>query len=224
MAHPQAEQPGTFMRQVPLLALLNDADIRALASKSNAHTFAAGECIFREGEPGDALHVIVKGAVRIYRLTDTGREATFGLLGRGDCLGEQALLDSLPRSASAVASGETRTFAVSREDFIDWIRERPTAALALLEAMSIRLRSSNDKVTDLMFFDLGHRLAKTLVSLSDESIPYPRVHAIQAELGQLLGVSRESVNKQLQVFVRAGLVSIQRGTILVLDPENLRKF
>ena len=223
MATPLAEDPGTIMRQVPLLALLSEPDIKALASQGRGRSYAPGDAIFNEGEPGDALHVIVRGAVRIHRLANTGTDVTIALLGPGECVGEQALLDSHPRSASAVAAQETRTFAVSREVFIDWIRERPTAALALLETMSMRLRRSNDKVTDLMFLDLGHRLAKTLLSMADESIPHRRVRATQAQVGQLLGVSRESVNKQLQVFEKGGLISIGRGSVTILDAERLRK-
>ena len=105
---------------------------------------------------------------------------------------------------------------------MEWLKERPGAALALLETLSIRLRKSNEKVADLMFLDLAHRLSKTLLSLSDGNRP-GRVVVTQAALGQLLGVSRESINKQIQTFTRDGLLSKSRGSILILDPDGLRR-
>jgi CRP-like cAMP-binding protein len=221
MAGPLSEDPGTLMRQVPLLALLADDDIRALAFRGRNKSYLAGDAIFSEGEAGDEMHVVVRGSVRVHRLADTGSDVTLAILGPGECVGEQALLDNLPRSANARALQETRTFTVSRDVFMQWVTERPGAALALLETLSIRLRRSNEKVADLMFLDLGHRLSKTLLSMAGESTP-GRVFVTQAALGQLLGVSRESVNKQLQLFVRDGLVSLSRGSVVILDRAGLR--
>lgn len=222
MASPLSEDPGAIMRQAPLLALLNDEDIRALASRGRGRSYLPGDAIFAEGELGDEMHVVVRGSVRIHRLADTGSDVTLAVLGPGECVGEQALLDNLPRSANARAIQETRTFTVSRDVFMEWLRERPGAALALLETLSLRLRKSNEKVADLMFLDLAQRLSKTLLSLSDGNQP-GHVVTTQAALGQLLGVSRESINKQLQAFTRDGLLSKSRGLILIMDPDRLRR-
>ena len=223
MTNHLTEDPRTLLRQVPLLALLPEDDIRALASHGRNRSYLAGEAIFSEGDPADAVHVVVEGSVRIHRDADDGSDVTISVLGPGECIGEQALLDSFPRSASAGAVLDTRTFTVSRVAFISWVTERPKAALALLETMSMRLRQSNDKVADLMFLDLRRRLSKTLISMA-EAGAQPGLRVTQAALGQQLGVSRESVNKHLQVFARQGWVALGRGSVTILDMNRLRRF
>ncbi len=222
MPTPVQEDLGKLIKSVPLLALLKDDDIRALAARGRNRSFSAGEIIFREGDEGDALHVVVRGSVRISRMAGSGDEATVAIMGPGECFGEQAFLDRLPRSATATSIREARTFSVSRTAFHEWLREHPEASLALLETLSLRLRRTSENVADLMFMDLGHRLAKNLLSLAPDSPKGARLSITQAELGAMLGVSRESVNKQLNVFARQGLIKLGRGNVTILDAEGLR--
>ena len=218
----------TYIRDLPLLARLRDDDVTALASRGRVRRFNANSTIFHEGDAGDALYVVVDGRVRISRISGAGTEATLALVGKGDCFGEFALFDNKPRSASATAQQATRTFVVSREDFRDWIRSRPDAALALLETLSLRLRRTDEVVTDLVFLDLPHRLAKHLVTLAtglgDGALRRPRLQVTQGELASMLGVSRESVNKQLNQFAREGWITITRGAVTIDDMQALRTF
>lgn len=216
-----------YIRDVPLLARLLDEDVSLLAARGRARRFNAGTVIFHEGDPGDALYVVVDGRVRISRLSGSGSEATLAVVNKGDCFGEFALFDSRPRSATATTMQATRVFVVGREDFREWIRHRPEASLALLETLSLRLRRTDEVVTDLMFLDLPHRLAKQLLTLSNSlSDPAPgrrqRIQVTQGELASMLGVSRESVNKQLNQFARDGWITISRGAVTLDDPNALR--
>lgn len=216
-----------YIRDVPLLARLPDDDVSLLASRGRVRRYNAGNTIFHEGDPGDALYVVVDGRVRITRLSGSGSEATLAIVGKGDCFGEFALLDSRPRSATATAQVPTRTFVVSREDFRDWVRQRPEASLALLETLSLRLRRTDEAITDLMFLDLPHRLAKHLLGLAASLGETPpgrrtRIQVTQGELASMLGVSRESVNKQLNQFSRDGWITISRGAVTIDDAEALR--
>ena len=148
---------------------------------------------------------------------------------RGDCVGELALFDGgNPRSATATASEPTRTFIVTRAEFADWLKSRPAAALALLETLSGRLRRTDEALADLCFLDLPQRLAKQLVRLAVQNPGAAgapaKVHVTQAEIAGLLSVSRESVNKQLNQFVRDGWISLGRGWVRVDDVAALRRF
>ncbi|MBA4181667.1 MAG: Crp/Fnr family transcriptional regulator [Anaerolinea sp.] len=223
MSTPPAPQDA-YIRDLPLLARLPEADLQALASSGRVRRFPAGTAIFHEGDPGDSLHVVVEGQVRITVLSGSGSEATVAMVDTGDCFGELALLDGKPRSATATAVTATRTFVVTRNDFVAWLKDRPGAALALLETLSLRLRRTDEALADLTFLDLPHRLAKQLLRLSavDVKGQRPAIKVTQAELASMLGVSRESVNKQLNAFARGGLVQISRGTVKVKDPEALR--
>lgn len=216
----------SYIRDLPLLARLPEADLQALASRGRVRRFPAGSAIFHEGDPGDALHVVVEGQVGITVLSGGGNEATVATVDTGDCFGEFALLDGRPRSATATATRATRTFVVTRADFVDWLSARPAAALALLETLSLRLRRTDEALADMTFLDLEHRLAKQILRLSmaqDGKQTHVPIRVTQGELASMLGVSRESVNKQLNAFAREGWIKLARGAISVLDAEALRR-
>ena len=221
-----------IIRDVPLLARLAAADLRDIASKGRLHSYRSGTTLFREGDPGDALYVVVEGNVRIVVLSAEGTEATVAMLGPGEFVGDLALLDGRPRSASAIASEPTKTLIVTRDDFADWLSRRPKAAFALLETLSLRVRRTDEALTDLAFLDLPHRLAKRLWDIGVVRSPQGsgrtraniRLRITQAELASMLGVSRESVNKQLNAFAREGWLKLGRGSITLVDPEALRTF
>ena len=111
-------QNDVYIEDLPLLARLPDDDLKALAARGRVRRFNAGSTIFHEGDPGDAIYVVVDGRIRMSRLSGSGTEATLALIGPGDCTGELALFDGRPRSATATAMQATRTFIVSREDFL----------------------------------------------------------------------------------------------------------
>lgn len=211
--------------ELPLLARLPSEDVRALASTARLRSYPAGSTIFREGERGDSLHVVVEGHVRIVVGSPGGDEATVAVVGPGDCVGELALLDGRPRSASAITAEPTRTFTVTRESFVTWLSERPAAALALLETISLRLRRADEALADMVFLDLPHRLAKQLLRLGGSpAATNGRITITQGQLASMLGVSRESVNKQLNSFARDGWITLGRGTVIVRDEAALRSY
>lgn len=223
-----ATQPDhqRLIREVPLLARLPDADLAALAARGKERRYQPGAVIFHEGEPGDSLHVVMEGRVRISVLSPEGSEATLSFIERGDCFGDLAIFDGGPRTATAKATQPTRTFVVTRNDFMAWITERPAAAIALLETLSRRLRRTDEALADLCFLDLPHRLAKQLLvmSLNAGSAQHPRLKITQSELASLLSVSRESINKQLNLFQREGWIALSRGALTVHDIDALRTF
>jgi len=185
--------------------------------------------IFREGEPGDAMYVVVEGHVKIMLSSGGGEETTVAVLGPGQCFGDQSLLDGGPRSASAVTADPTKTLMVTREIVADWLAERPAAALAIMETLSLRLRRMNEQLVDRNSRTLTQRLAKQILSLSamydaDEigAASPGRVKVTQAELASMLGVSRETVNKQVNLLQRSGLISLGRGSITIKDAAALQ--
>jgi CRP-like cAMP-binding protein len=209
------------MRDVPLLARLADDDLAALAARGKERNFPPNTVLFREGDPGESFHVVMTGRLRGSVMSAEGTEVTIALFERGDCCGEIALLDGGPRTVTTTAVQATRTFAVTRDDFLEWVRERPAAAIALLETLAGRLRRTDQALADLSFLDLEHRLAKQLLVLSAGGAS-PRIEVTQAGLASMLSVSRESVNKQLNDFQRQGWITLGRGTVTVKDAAALR--
>jgi len=215
--------------ELPLLAKLPPEDLRALAAIARVQNYRLGTVILRQGEVGDALHAILDGRVRIAGISPSGAETTMAILGPGECFGELAILDGRSRSASAIAAQQTKTLIVTRKDFVDWLSDKPKAALLLLETLSLRLRSTNESIIDLAFFDLPHRLARRLLRLVAAQPEGRSGHAVklnitQSGLASMLGVSRESVNKQLHMFSRNAWIDIARGSVTVKDIDGLRAY
>jgi CRP-like cAMP-binding protein len=220
---------GKADHELPLLAKLPHEDLRDLAAIARVQNFRSGATVFRQGEPGDSLHAIVEGSVRIDVVSPSGAETTMAVMGPGECFGELAILDGRPRSANAVALEPTKTLVVTRADFIDWLSGKPKSALLLLETLSLRLRSTNEAFVDLAFYDLSHRLARRILRLAEPKdaatgLPRPRarISITQSALASMLGVSRESVNKQLGTFAHKSWIELGRGYVEVKDSAALR--
>lgn len=207
---------------LPLLARLPQDDVRALARCASVQRSAAGTVLFREGDDGDALYVVAEGELRVVVASPSGEEVTIARLGPGEACGDLSLIDGRARSATAIASRPSRLLVVRREDFIDWLRSRPDAAFALLATLSQRIRRANEALSDFAFMDVAHRLAKCLLESSTALPGDGIVRTTQAELASMLGVSRESVNKELNAFARHGWITLRRGSIAINDPEALR--
>jgi CRP/FNR family cyclic AMP-dependent transcriptional regulator len=218
-----AVEPAAAVASLPLFARLAVADVRSLAARGSVRRFAQGAEIFREGSEGNALYVILGGSVRVAVSSSSGGEVILSVLREGDCLGELALIDGRPRSATAIAQQRVTMLMVTRDAFRSWLGENPQVALPLLETLAGRLRATNESLADIAFLDLEQRLAKRLLALATtpgEGEP-PTVRITQDALAAMLGVSRESVNKQLNAFARSGWVEIHRGWVAILEPAAL---
>lgn len=219
---------GATLRRVPFLAILPEAEIAWLAERARPRGYRAGTTIFHRDDPGGALHVINSGLVKLTLPSAEGREVTVGILGAGDFFGELALLDGGPRSASAVALEGVETLTLDRAPFIAMLERQPQVATALLGVLGERLRRTDELIQDILFLDLPGRLAKQLLALADErGVKTPEGIRIalrlnQTELASMIGATRESVNRCLNAFAARGIVGLDRDTITLRTPEQLR--
>jgi CRP-like cAMP-binding protein len=201
--------------------------LESVARLCQPRRLSVGETLFWEDEPADALYGVAKGLVRIWVHGPDGRELTLNLMESGDFFGEIALLDGLPRTASASALADTEMLSVPRAAFLELMGKEPKLALHIIELLCERLRHNTDRIRDAAFLDLGTRLAKTLEALAlghgeeepDGILITAKLN--QSELAQLLGVTREAVNKQLKQFTQDGLITTKGSRILVRDRAAL---
>src|SRR6266702_8103079 len=145
------------------------------------------------------------------------------IFGEGEIFGEIALLDGRPRTGDATAMSDCELMVIERRDFLDLVRSQPEIALKLMEVLCARLRHTSEQVEDVLFLDLPGRLAKILLQLTETAkLPQARRVAItQREIGQMIGMSRESTNKQLRDWEDRNWVRLERGGIVVLKPDAL---
>jgi CRP-like cAMP-binding protein len=216
-----------LLRGAPLFAGLDDDSWDALSHRLARRDLARGDYLFREGDPGDALHVVVEGKVKICRTSSDGRENVIAILGPGDLLGELSLFDAQPRAASAVAVVDCSLATLSDAGFHSWLREHPRGAFGLLRALAVRLRQTNEAMADLVFTDVPGRIAKTLLNLGErfgepDGTGTRVAHDLtQEELAQLIGASRETVNKALADFAARGWIRLDGRAVVLLDTDRL---
>lgn len=211
----------------PLFANLSLGQIGELTALARSHRYRRNQVIFNEGDPGTALYMLVKGRVKVSQSSPEGKERTLALLSPGDVFGELALLDEQARSADAVVVEDSEVLVVPRKDFLGFIITQPQAAMSLLVVLSQRLRHTNLLVHDAAFFDVRGRLARVLLDLARAdgatepggALVSPRL--TQTELASMVGVTRESVNKWLRHYERAGVLTRRRGRLVILDPVRL---
>ncbi len=225
----EAEKEMLYLKQVPLFAGLNDESVRELMGVAKRRTFRSGEVIFHRDDPGQVLYVIKEGKVKICLISPDGQEMTLVVFGKGECFGEFAILDGLPRSADAVALEKVECYTLQRSDFHNAIMKNPKIAIQVLEVLSRRLRSTDDMVEDLIFLDVYGRVAKKLLELSDthgEKVDNGiriNVRLTQQELASMVGASRESVNKVLGYFTDKNFISTDKHRITLHRPNDLKR-
>jgi len=184
-----------------------------------------GSTIFAKDDPGSRLFAISRGVVKITVPSVEGHDAVFNLIGKGDIFGEIALLDGRPRSADAVAITDCDLFVIERRDFLPLVREESEIALKLIEILCARLRQTTEQAESLMFVHLPSRLAKALLRLSagDGGACERKVAATQKDLGNIIGMSRESTNRQLRLWEQRKVVRLERGGVIILSVEALER-
>lgn len=205
---------------VPLLAPLPAAELEALARLAHERTAAHGEWLFRRGDPGDYLLVVLAGELRVSVSGVDGREQILRSLGPGDVVGEIALLDGSPRSADAVAVTRVRLLVVDRRSVLQEVARNGEFALALMRLLCKRLRATSSALEAMLFHDSATRLAAALLQLSGGR-EGARVDLTQSQLGEVVGAARETVNKKLRVWEKEGVVALSPGRIIVKSLAKL---
>ena len=183
-----------------------------------------GTNIFAKGDPGTSLRAIGAGTVRISVPSVEGKDAVFNVLGKGEIFGEIALLDGHPRTADATAVTDCELFVIERRDFLPLMREEPEIALRLIEILCSKLRRTTEQAEEVMFLDLPSRLAKALLRLVDgetAGMQERKVTITQKDLGNIIGMSRESTNKQLRIWADKKLVRLERNAVVILAIDSL---
>jgi CRP/FNR family cyclic AMP-dependent transcriptional regulator len=218
------------LASVPLFRDLAEEDLVQLAAGLRTRRYRRGEVIFHQGDPGDALHIILSGRVKISSPSETGVEAILTALRPGEFFGSLALLDGEPRSASATAIELTETLPLPRDRFRQLLNDRPDVRDHVFAELAGELRRLTNHVEELHFLDIAGRLAAQLARLAEEQGGAGAGGDIrlagpitQGELAAMVGSTRQSVNKLLGYLTEDGLIRMDRDVIVVIDLPGLQR-
>ena len=215
--------------QSPLFAALDPDGAAALRSQLTETPVTKGDILFAEGEPGDRMYIVLDGKIKLGQTSGDGRESLLSVLGPGEMCGELSLFDPGLRTSTATALTDAVVLGLSNQQLRPWLAGRPEVAEALLQALARRLRRTNEAMADLVFSDVPGRVAKALMDLGEKfGTVTPEgllvTHDMtQEELAQLVGASRETVNKALADFAQRGWIRLESRQVLILDVERLGK-
>lgn len=213
----------------PLFAGLDVETSGTLVSAMKQLHLVRGDTLFHEGEPGDRLYVVREGKIKLGRRSNDGRENLLAVLGPGEMFGELSLFDPGPRTATATVVADAEVVELGHADLVRWLQDKPSVAQHLLQSLARRLRRTNEALADLVFSDVPGRVAKALLDLStrfgekvDEGVRVAH-DLTQEELAQLVGASRETVNKALADFAARGWVRREGRAVVLLDVDRLER-
>lgn len=216
-------------RNLALFKDFPDSDWEWLHGKLRRRYLREGEIIFCKGDEDATTFIIVSGRVKICVTTPEGRESVIAILSEGDCFGELAALDGEPRSADAVAIEDSVVWCLVREDFSDLMERSPQFSRRLIAILARRLRDTDKYLTDLVFYDVFERVARKLLQLADSQgvetslgteIPF---RMTQQELANLIGSTRESVNKALRFYRECGFILLRGHRIIITSRSGIEK-
>jgi CRP/FNR family cyclic AMP-dependent transcriptional regulator len=200
---------------------LDKDDLTRLAQISRATTYKADTLLFSQGDESDGLYCVADGIVRVFLTADDSRELTIQLSEEGEVIGEIALIDGLPRSAGAATLIETTLIFVPRQPFLTLLDSSSRLQRQIILGLCERLRQTNDQVNRAVFHDLRHRLLVLLRQLAlihgriERDVAIVELDLTQGTLAQMLGASREAVNKQIRSLIKEGRLSVDGHRILV---------
>jgi CRP-like cAMP-binding protein len=218
-----------LLASLPLLRLLRPQELEGMAQLSRLVQYPAGALIFRRGDPGNCMMVVVRGHVKISTDSPDGRHVILNIIDAGQVLGEIAMLDGHQRTADATAISETELLVLDRREVLPFLERYPSVCISLMTVLCARLRQTSQQVEDSLFLDLPGRLAKQLLHLAalygDRTPDGIRINLKlpQRDLGSMAGASRESTNRQLHAWEEDGIVELSKGQIVLKSPELLKQ-
>ena len=215
----------SVLRQHPMFRDLAPEALDQLCRYAKHTVLKRGATIFAKDDPGNSLYAVISGTVKISNSSPDGRNAFLNLIWPGELFGEMAVLDGQPRSAAATANTNCEIFIIDRRNFLPFVRNQPTLAMKLIEVLCTRIRLTSDRVEQLILQDLPGRLASALLGLTEKrklDAERSTIAITQQEIGEMVGMTRESINKQLRAWALRKWVRLEHGAIIVLDAAALR--
>jgi CRP/FNR family transcriptional regulator len=221
------EDLAAILENTALLSSLSRSEIQSLAARTVLRHYNIGELLFSEDEPCHGLHIIVRGKVRIFKTSVSGREQVLAMNHAGESVAELPVFDDGRYPASALAVEAVDLAFISRQDFRAFCLEHPEVALKMLAVVGSRLRRLVGIIEELSFTTIRQRLISVLLRLADtegkrtpQGIEF-QLPVTHQELASQLGTVRELISRNLTRLQAEGLLDVEARRIVVKDREGL---
>jgi CRP/FNR family cyclic AMP-dependent transcriptional regulator len=214
----------SVLREHHFFRELEPAALDQLCRYASTRNFKRGATVFAKGDAGNCLFAVASGSVKMSISSVEGRSAILNIIGKGEIFGEIALLDGGPRTTDATAHSNCELVVLDRRDFLPFLRQQPSLSMKFINLLCARLRWSSEQIEHVILQDLPGRLAGVLIGLAARRPPTPAGRPIaitQQEIGEMVGMSRESINKQLRAWAASEWVRLEHGSVLILDAAAL---
>ena len=229
-ALPEGERVA-FLKKVPLFADLREAELRALAADFRLRQYQKDETIFRQGDYSRELYVVVKGKVRIFKISPSGNETSIYISSTGDIIGEFATIDGQPRSATAKTVGRSALLEMAGDKFLWHMRGMPGLALAMNLLLVGKVCWADAYMETIAQYDAAGRLLHILLLYNEqfgEEVEAGKRYVLdlalnQSDLASLVGARREWINRILQDWRSQGLIEYEAGKIIILDLPRVQQ-
>jgi len=215
------------LRRVPFFAVLPPAELKALASHCVVRRLARDEMLFAEGDPCEGMYVVQQGALKLFKMADTGREQVLVIEHAGSTVGELPLFDGGAFPASAAAIEDSTLLFLPKREFLDLCQHNSQVAFVVIRTLAWRFRYMTSLVEELSLKEVSHRLARFLRDRAVKSgvrtkrgIEFPLEETNQ-EIGAEIGTVRDLVSRNLRRFVDRGIIRLERRKVIVLDMAEL---
>ena len=218
-----------LLQSLGLFQGMSDRELDMLLALTTTKKLKRRAFLCRKGDPGNALFALMEGRLKATGEGRDGKEVVFSFMDPGEVIGEIALLDQEPRSATVQAVEDSTLLTLHRRDLLPFLDRNPKVAIKLAGVLATRIRRLSELMEDTVFLGLPSRLAKKLLSLArryGKATPAGlriELKLPQHELGELVGTSRESINKQLRQWGEEGIVQFASGYVTIQDAGRLEE-
>lgn len=221
-------EPAALLASTGLFAGISPSALGRLSASASQRTYPAGQVLFHEGDPGEALYIVAEGMVKVTVTSVDGREMLLATVRPPEAIGEMSLVDGGPRSASATAAEPTTALALRRSALLAALHEEPAMVDGLLRAIGGLVRRLTVQTTDLVFLDVQARVAKLLLTFAERDGVHRGDSVVlefslsQGDLAEMVGVSRQSLNQALHKLAERGWIEVDGRRVTVLNLQGLR--
>jgi CRP-like cAMP-binding protein len=213
----------SLLQQYPLLKVLTEEELNQIIPLIRIERISKDAYLYLAGETSDKLYFVMEGWFKAERTSLDGRQATLRFMGSGELINELSIFSNVVNAVTVIAMEEAQVFYMKQRDVEQCLQNYPSFSRAVIERLALRIQHLLDQIEDLSLHTVEERLARFILAQSEDDVWEREIWITQTEIAARLGTVLDVVNRNLQKFVREGLIDIQRNKILIIDRAQLEK-